>query len=70
MTLPITLALLAASGALAALFGWLGARPRHPLKPRLAPWQLMMMISAAFAILMIVHLMTLFGAPTGGNRQF
>jgi hypothetical protein len=69
MTLPITLALLAFSGGLAALFGWLGARPRHPLKPRLAPWQLMMMVAAAFAILMVVHVMTLLGAPTG-NRQF
>jgi len=70
MTLPITLALMVVSGVFAGLCGWMGARPRHPLKPRMAPWQVLMMISAAVAVLMVVHLMSLLGAPTGGGRQF
>jgi len=39
--------------ALAALFGWLGARPPNPLKgPRLLPYRLLMLLSAAAAVIL------------------
>jgi len=70
MNLPVTLALLSMGAIFTALFGWLGARPRPLGRPRLAPWQLMMMIMAAFTMMMIVHLLNMFGAQTGGQRSF
>ncbi len=70
MTLPITVALLALFVALTCLFGWLGARPKVLGKPRMINWQLLMMFSAAGCLLMLVHLLNLFGAHTGGQQQF
>lgn len=67
MSLTLTLILLAVGGALTGLFGWLGARPKVPGRPRLAPWQFLMMLSAAFALLMAVHLLNLAGVHTGNQ---
>ena len=69
MPLPITLALLAVTAAITALCGWLGARPKIPGKTQMVPWQFLMMLSAAFTLLMLVHLLNLFGAHTGGSQQ-
>ncbi|MDR3512929.1 MAG: hypothetical protein P4L73_14935 [Caulobacteraceae bacterium] len=69
MSLIITLVLLAATLALTGLFGWLGARPKVPGRPRMAPWQFLMMLSASFALLMAVHLLNLFGLQTGGQAR-
>jgi hypothetical protein len=69
MTLTLTLILAAAFCALAALAAWRGARPPNPMKgPRLMPWRLIMLTSAALALLMIVHLANLVGVTTGGGR--
>jgi hypothetical protein len=66
MTLQTTLALALGLSMLAALFGWLGARPPNPHRgPRLAPWRFLMMMTAAAAVLMVVHLVNLLGVPTG-----
>lgn len=66
MTLHMTLALAAAMAALAVLFGWLGARPPNPHKgPRLAPWRFLMMMTAAAAVLFVVHVVNLLGVTTG-----
>jgi len=66
MTLHMTLALAAAMLALAVLFGWLGARPPNPHKgPRLAPWRFLMMMTAAAAVLFVVHVVNLLGVTTG-----
>ncbi|MEW5687059.1 MAG: hypothetical protein AB1942_19230 [Pseudomonadota bacterium] len=47
-------ALAAGCAALAVFAGWRGARPPNPLKgPRLVPWRLIMVTSAAAAILLI-----------------
>jgi hypothetical protein len=70
LTLPITLALLAFGAGLTGLFGWLGARPKVLGKPRMINWQLLMMFSAAFCLIMLVHLLNLFGAQTGGQQRY
>jgi hypothetical protein len=68
MSLIITLSLLGGSVASAGLFGWLGARPRPLGQPRLAPYPFLMLLSAAFALLMTVHLLNLLGMSTGGGQ--
>ena len=66
MTLSVTLALAAAFLSLAVFAGWRGARPPDFAKgPRLAPWRFIMLLSAAGALMMIVHLVNLFGMTTG-----
>ena len=66
MSWQITLAAAAAAAALAALFGWLGARPIDPSRgPRLAPWRFFMLLSAAVVLYMLVHLVNLAGMTTG-----
>ncbi len=67
MTLPITLALLIIGAASAGLFGWLGARPLRPGRPRMVPWQVLMIFSAAWCIMMLVHLLSLVGVHTGAG---
>lgn len=63
MTLSMTLILLAASLALTLLAGWRGARPPDPRKgPRMIPWRFLMLAGAALALLLLIHLTTLFGA--------
>lgn len=63
---PLTLSLLAAFVAVAAFCGWRGALPPNPMKgPRLVPWRALMVLSAAGALLMLVHLANLAGLNTG-----
>lgn len=62
MDTKLTLILLAGSVAAAALAGWRGARAPDPRRgPRMIPWRFLMVLSAAFASLLLVHLGTLFG---------
>jgi hypothetical protein len=69
MSLSLTLILAAAFLAVAVLAAWRGARPPNPLRgPRLMPWRLTMLTSAAFALLMIVHLVNLLGVTTGRGQ--
>jgi hypothetical protein len=66
MGLHLTLALAAACAAAAALCGWRGARAPDPRRgPRLIPWRALMMLTAAFAMLFVVHLVNLLGMTTG-----
>ena len=66
MTFQVTLALAAAFLALAVFAGWRCARPPDFAKgPRLAPWRFIMLLAAAGALLMIVHLANLLGMSTG-----
>jgi hypothetical protein len=63
---PLTLSLLTAFVAVAAFCGWRGALPPNPMKgPRLMPWRPLMVLSAAGALLMLVHLANLVGLTTG-----
>ena len=64
MTLPLTLALTAAAVAMAIFAGWRGARPSQPhLGIRMVPWRFVMILAAAVAFLLIVHLAALLGMP-------
>jgi hypothetical protein len=63
MSLTLTLAMLAAALLLTVFAGWRGARPPNPLKgPRMIPWRFLMILGAALAMLLLVHLASLFGA--------
>jgi hypothetical protein len=66
MPLSLTLALTAAFLALAAFAGWRGARPPNFAKgPRMAPWRFIMLLAAAAAVFLTVHLVNLLGVSTG-----
>jgi hypothetical protein len=66
MGLGLTLTFALVAAAMAIVFGWLGARSPDPKRgPRLIPWRMLMALSAAMALLMIVHLANLAGVTTG-----
>nr|WP_314433737.1 hypothetical protein [uncultured Brevundimonas sp.] len=63
MDLTTTLLLLAAAVAIMIFCGWRGARAPDPFKgPRMIPWRFLMIGAAAVAMLLLIHLATLFGA--------
>lgn len=63
MSLTTTLVLLGVALAVMVICGWRGARPPDPFKgPRLMPWRFLMVGAAAIAMLLLIHLATLFGA--------
>ncbi|HRD28280.1 MAG TPA: hypothetical protein PLO65_08270 [Caulobacter sp.] len=62
MTVTTTLAITAAFLGLTAFAGWRGARPPDLLKgPRMIPWRMVMVTSAAAVLILLVHLASLFG---------
>ena len=62
MDLTLTLILLAASLALTVFAGWRGAQPPNLIKgPRMVPWRFLMVMGAALAMLLLIHLATLGG---------
>jgi hypothetical protein len=65
----LTVGLLAVSLAVAIVCGWRGARPfDHRRGPRLVPWRMLMLLAAAAAFFMAVHLVNLLGVTTGQGR--
>lgn len=57
MSLSLTLILLVALTALAVLSAWRGARPPDIRKgPRMVPWRFLMIVSAAVAVYLLMHL--------------
>ncbi len=57
-----TLATMAAFIALTLFAGWRGSRPPDLLKgPRMMPWRLIMVTSAAVVLVLLVHLASLLG---------
>ena len=68
MTPLITIALMLAFVALTVFCGWMGAKPRDYAKPRMVPWQFLMLLSAALVLVMLVGLLNEFGITTGANR--
>lgn len=67
MSMTLTLSLLAASLAIALFAGWRGARPVDLVAgPRMAPWRFIMLLSAAFAMLLFIHVGTLMGFSRPG----
>ncbi|WP_374574790.1 hypothetical protein [Phenylobacterium sp.] len=66
MDLFVTLAVGAAMLVVALVSGWRGARPPDPHRgPRLVPWRLIMVTSAAVLLMMLVHAVNLLGVTTG-----
>jgi hypothetical protein len=66
MTMTATLTALGASLALAAFFGWMGARPPDLKRgPRLLPYRFLMLMTAAAALFLLVHVVNLLGVTTG-----
>ncbi|HEX6858844.1 MAG TPA: hypothetical protein VF138_01400 [Caulobacteraceae bacterium] len=66
MSFEVTLAVFAAFLGLAVFSGWRGSRPSNPMKGvRMIPWRWLMVMSAAGALLMLVHLANLAGMQTG-----
>lgn len=66
MTLPATLAVLAALAAIALFCGWRGARPPDLIRgPRMVPWRLLMVSASAGVLIFLVHLVNLLGVTTG-----
>jgi hypothetical protein len=57
----VTLALIALAVALATLCGWMGARPVNPMKPRMLPYRLLMIVCAAVVVILATHLAGVFG---------
>lgn len=68
MTLPLTLAILAASVAIYAYGSWRAAQPADPLRPRLLPWRPIILTAGVVGLLMLVHLANLFGMTTGDGQ--
>jgi len=69
MDFPLTLAISAGLLALAVGSGWMGARPPNPHKgPRLMPWRLIMLLSAAVLMVVLAHLLNLVGVTTGRQQ--
>jgi hypothetical protein len=68
MNLPITLVLTLAAVGLTVFCGWMGARPRDYAKPRIVPWQFLMLLSAAVVLILLVGLLNELGIKTGANR--
>lgn len=66
LSLPVTLVLTAVGLGLTVVFGWFGARPPNLKRgPRLVPYRFLMLLAAAFVLLMLVHLANLAGLETG-----
>jgi len=62
MELSATLAVTTAFVGLTVLAGWRGSRPPDLLKgPRMIPWRLIMVTSAAVVLVLLVHLASLLG---------
>lgn len=60
MSLELTLILLVASAVVGGFSGWRGAlMPDLRRGPRMVPWRFIMLLCAALAMLLIVHLVSL-----------
>lgn len=70
MNLTVTLAALVAALGFAAFCGWRGARPPDLIKgPRMVPWRFLMLVSAALAVFLLVHVVNLLGYTTGDGTR-
>jgi len=62
MDVSTTLGAVIAFTGLAALSGWRGSLPPNLVKgPRMIPWRMIMVTSAAVVLVLLVHLASLFG---------
>lgn len=64
MSLPVTLGLIAALVGLTVFAGWRGSLPWNLSRGvRMAPWRMIMLLSAAMVFFLLIHLAALLGAP-------
>lgn len=69
LDLAFTLWALGGAAGLAVFAGWRGARPPDLKRgPRMIPWRPLMAASATAFIILLVHLVNLFGISTGQGR--
>jgi hypothetical protein len=70
MSASLTLILLIASVAMVLLAGWRGSRPPDITRgPRMVPWRFLMLVFAALAFLLLIHLATeISGRPLPSAR--
>lgn len=61
MPMTLTLWLLAAALIVGGFSAWRGARASDFLRPRMVPWRFIMLLSAALAFLLLVHVGALLG---------
>lgn len=64
MSLELTLAIMAALGAIFAFGSWRAVRPADPLKPRMIPWRPIILVAGVGFLLMTLHLTRLLGVTT------
>ncbi len=68
MDLISTLTLAATAMLATILFGWIGARPAKVFgRPRLVPWQFLMMLAFVVVIAALVHAVALVRAANGSS---
>ncbi|MBU1346028.1 MAG: hypothetical protein KKA16_03640 [Alphaproteobacteria bacterium] len=61
MSMTLTLILLAGALIVGGFAGWRGARPSDFLRPRMTPWRFIMLLAAALAFLLLIHVGALLG---------
>jgi hypothetical protein len=61
MNLEVTLIVLAIACAVFAFAQWRSMQPVDPLKPRMVPWRVVILVSGAVGIFLLVHLVTMLG---------
>lgn len=65
----LTLGAIAGFAALAILANARAGRPFDPGKPALIPWRMVLIFSAFFVILALVHMVNLIGVETGPEHS-
>ena len=68
MDLIPTSIILAVCVVIAAFASWRASQPAG-LKPRLIPWQIIVIVAGAGALYMIVHLVNMMGVSTGPQNM-
>ncbi len=64
MSVTLTLILLAAAAASIVFCGWRGAQPPPLLKARMVPWRFLMIVSAALAVYLLIHLVKVYSGAS------
>lgn len=69
MNVELTLIAMAVTAGLSVFSGWRGAQPPDLRRgPRMTPWRPLMAASATAFLILLVHLVNLFGISTGQAR--
>lgn len=69
MSLLETLILFAGAAGVFALAVWRSSRPSDPLRPRLIPWVMVMLIAVTVMLVALVHVLAIYGIDLSGLRR-